>query len=134
MSSPSGPQSLPLPTRDPFSDGELIVRVLESATTGVRIEGRFRLGWVGRLTPEQLEFAGLLLRSRTNLQRLASELGIGYNTARARLDEIVAAIGEPAPVSGRATVLARLAAREISTEEAADLLSRERRGDRSANR
>ena len=96
---------------------------LESANTGVQIEGRFGLGWIGRLSPQQIEFVGLLLRHRTNLQRLASELGISYNTARARLDEIVAALEDPAKSSSRTQVLARLAAHQISPEEAADLLT-----------
>src|SRR5215813_7475888 len=52
----------PLITRDPVSGGELIVTRLESPRSGVVIEGAFSLGWIGRLTPEQLEFAGLLVR------------------------------------------------------------------------
>jgi hypothetical protein len=117
---------LPLPTRDPFSDGELIVTRLESVDTGVQIEGRFGLGWIGRLSHQQVDFVGLLLRHRTNLQRLASELGISYNTARARLDEIVTALEDPGQPANRGKVLERLAAHEISPEEAADLLGRRR--------
>ena len=126
MSSARTTSWLPLPTRDPFSDGELIVTRLESASTGVQIEGRFGLGWIGRLSNQQVDFVGLLLRHRTNLQRLASELGISYNTARARLDEIVAALEDPGPPPNRTDVLARLAAHEISAEEAADLLEGQR--------
>ena len=114
---------LPLPTRDPFGDGELVVTRLESAQTGIQIEGRFSLGWIARLTPEQLEFAGLLLRHRTNLQKLAAELQIGYNTARSRLDEIVAALDGPPAGPDRAQILNRLARREITPEEASRLLT-----------
>ena len=83
---------LALPTRDPFTGGEVVVTRLEGPSSGVVIEGHFSLGWVGRLTPEQLEFVGLLLRYRNNLQRLASDLGVAYNTARSRLDDVVAAV------------------------------------------
>lgn len=124
MSPSSRGELLPLPTRDPFGDGELIVTRLESVETGVQIEGRFSLGWIAQLTPEQLDFAGLLLRHRTNLQRLAAELQIGYNTARSRLDEIVAALdGPPAGTDDRTQILNRLARREITPEEASRLLA-----------
>jgi hypothetical protein len=126
---PAVPPLLPLPTRDPFGGGDLVVTRLESATTGVAIEGRFGLGWVGRLTPEQLELVGLLLARRNNLQRLAGDLGIAYNTARARFEEVVVALGgapddapAPAPAPSRRDVLRRVKAGELTPEEAADLL------------
>src|ERR1043165_4425568 len=86
---------LPLVTKDPATGADLIVTRLESPGSGLVIEGHFDLGWIGRLTREQLDFVGLLLSYRTNPQNLADELGIAYNTARARLDEVVNAIGEP---------------------------------------
>lgn len=118
----------PLPTRDPFGPGELVVTRLESPETGITIEGRFSLGWVGRLTREQLDFVGLLLQRRNNLQRLAADLDLAYNTVRARFEEIVQAIGsieEPTPPrpTRRADVLRRVAAGDLAVEEAARLLS-----------
>jgi hypothetical protein len=120
---------LPLITKDPATGADLIVTRLESPDTGIVIEGHFDLGWIARLTREQLDFVGLLLRYRTNLQKLADELGIGYNTARSRLDDVVAAIGEPAkssaePSSSRREVIDRLAAGELSVDEAIDALKR----------
>ncbi len=119
----------PLITRDPISGGELIVTRLECPESGVTIEGRFSFGWLARLTPEQLEFVGLLLRNRGNVQRLAGELGVAYNTARNRLDDIVAALGGPSDAESRAgtraarrEVLDRLATGELSVEEAIHLL------------
>ena len=85
----------PLPTRDPISGGELIVTRLECPASGVVLEGRFGLGWIGALTPEQLEFVGQLVRHRGNVQRLAGELDVAYNTARSRLDGVVAALDGP---------------------------------------
>jgi hypothetical protein len=118
--------TLPLPTRDPFGGGELLVTRLESPSTGVSIEGRFTLGWLGRLTPEQLDFVGLLLARRNNLQRLATDLGIAYNTARNRFEEVVAALGgapeEGSPRPTRADVLRRVEAGELTPEEGAELL------------
>jgi hypothetical protein len=119
---------LPLITRDPATGGALVVTRLEGVDSGVVIEGRFDLGWIGLLTREQLDFVGLLLKYRTNLQKMADELGIAYNTARSRLDEVVEALGAPAEPAHRATaeatkaVIDRLAAGEISVDEALDAL------------
>ena len=120
---------LALITRDPATGGPLEVTRLENPESGVVIEGRFSLGWIGRLTPEQLDFVGLFLFNRGNVQKLAAELNISYNTARNRLDEIVTALGAPPegtdqPSPPRRTgidrreVLDLLAAGEISYEEA----------------
>ena len=122
---------LPLPTRDPFGRGPLVVTALEGVATGVKIEGRFSLGWVGQLSREQLDFVGLLLSRRNNLQQLADDLGVAYNTARARLDDIVAAVAAaqpqiaPAPPPRRPQpadsaiqeLLEKLAAGEVTVDE-----------------
>ncbi len=112
-------------TRDPVSGGELIVTRLECPQSGIIIEGQFSLGWIGRLTAEQLDFVERMVKNRGNIQKLAAELDIAYNTARARLDEIVGALGGAPEGNGRADrrqILDRLAAREISVEEAMKLL------------
>jgi hypothetical protein len=123
----------PLITHDPVSGGELIVTRLEAPQSGLVIEGAFSLGWVGRLTPEQLEFVGLLVRNRGNVQKVAADQNIAYNTARNRLDDIVAALEAPdAPEdAGRAEqeharrteVLSRLSKGEIEFDEALRLLA-----------
>jgi hypothetical protein len=121
----------PLITHDPVSGGELIVTRLESPHSGLVIEGAFSLGWIGRLTPEQLEFVGYLVRNRGNLQKVAADLTIAYNTARNRLDDIVAALNGPnegmrgdQERERRTAVLRRLAAGEIAFDEALRLLER----------
>ena len=56
----------------------------------------------------------------------ATDASAAYNTARSRLDDIVAALGYAAPPDNgrpdRRAVLDRLAAKEISVEEAMKLL------------
>jgi len=126
---------LPVPPRDPFDGGRLVVTRLENPETGTIIEGRFDLGWVGRLTREQLDFVGLLVKHRANVQRLAGDIGIAYNTARARLDEIVQAVGgsvdgdaasDPAPAAAVDEVLDSLASGTIDAAKAIDQLRRRR--------
>ena len=115
----------PIITRDPVSGNELIVTRLECPQSGIVIEGQFSLGWIGRLTREQLDFVELLVKNRGNIQKLAQDLDIAYNTARSRLDEIVTALGGAPEGDGRADrrmVLDRLSAKEISVEEAMQML------------
>ena len=115
----------PLITRDPVSGEELIVTRLECPASGIVIEGRFNLGWIGRLTREQLDFVEMMVMYRGNIQKLAQEMNIAYNTARSRLDNIVTALGGTSENEGggdRRAVLDRLAAKEISVEEAMRLL------------
>ncbi|MDQ2716342.1 MAG: DUF2089 domain-containing protein [Chloroflexota bacterium] len=112
-------------TRDPVSGGEMVVTRLECPESGIVIEGRFNLGWIGRLSREQLDFVELLVKNRGNIQKLAGDLDIAYNTARSRLDEIVTALGGPPENDGRVdrrVILDRLAAKEISVEDAMRLL------------
>jgi hypothetical protein len=115
----------PIITRDPVSGNELIVTRLESPQSGIVIEGQFSLGWIGRLTREQLDFVELLVKNRGNIQKLAQDMDVAYNTARSRLDEIVMALGGAPEGNGRGDrriVLDRLAAKEINVEEAMRLL------------
>ena len=65
----------PIITRDPVSGSELIVTRLESPQSGIVIEGRFSLGWIGRLSREQLDFVDIATRPVTHLElaRLALE-------------------------------------------------------------
>jgi hypothetical protein len=117
----------PLITHDPVNGDELIVTRLEGLRSGIVIEGRFSLDWMGRLTPQQLIFVGLLVKHRGNIQRLASELNVAYNTARNHLDEIVAVLEYPPEHEGASessNILEQLSKGEISFEDALDLLSK----------
>jgi hypothetical protein len=112
----------PLLTKDPVTGEELLVTRLENKRRGLVLEGEFALGWVGKLSFEQLEFAGLLLRFRGNVQRLADALGVSYNTARARLDAIVEALEADTPQND--DVLTLLERGEIAFDEALTRIKR----------
>ena len=120
----------PLITRDPVSGGELLITRMECPESEIVIEGKFSLGWISRLTYEQLEFVRMLVQNRGNIQRLAAEMNVAYNTARNRMDDIVAALEEtPAPPkpanATRLAILNRLAAGELSFDQAMQLLKDE---------
>jgi hypothetical protein len=108
-------------TRDPVTGEEVLVTRLKSPTSGVVIEGRFHLGWLGRLSPPQLEFVRLLARYRGNIQKVAADLGIAYNTAQGRSDEIAAALGatsEESEPTSRIAILDQVFAGTLGIEEA----------------
>lgn len=123
--------ALRLPTRDPFTGEALVVTRLVNPATGAAFEGRFALGWLGRLTTDQIDFIGLLLARRNNVQKLAADLGIAYNTARARFEEIMRAVGgdDEEYGAGKPTrkdlrrVLEQLAAGQMSPDDADRALS-----------
>jgi hypothetical protein len=120
----------PLITRDPVTGEELTVTRLENRARGLVLEGEFSLGWLAKLSHDQLEFVGLFLRYRGNVQKMASELGVAYNTARSRLDAIVEALGgtgDSAPLEPELEsddVLSKLETGEIDFETALKRLKR----------
>jgi hypothetical protein len=73
-----------------------------------------------------------LLRYRGNVQKLASEMGVAYNTARSRLDDIVEALGgssepEPNPEKPKVNpndILSKLEAGQVGFEDALAALKR----------
>ncbi|HEX9373301.1 MAG TPA: DUF2089 domain-containing protein [Roseiflexaceae bacterium] len=118
----------PLLTTCPVCRGPLHVVRLSCDECSSSLEGQFTLGWLGRLSREQIEFVELMVKNRGNINGVASELKIAYNTARSRLDDIVAALGYATSLPDengrpdRRTILDRLAAKEISVEDAMKLL------------
>lgn len=116
----------PLITTCPVTGTPLIVTRLQSPASGIVIEGQFTLGWIGQLSPEQLDFVELLVKNRGNINSVAGELKIAYNTARNRLDDIVTALGYAPPEEerrvDRRAILDQLAAKTISVEDAMRLL------------
>jgi hypothetical protein len=110
----------------PVCGGALHVVRLECDTCHSALDGEFSLGWMGKLSREQLAFVELLVKNRGNVNGVASELKIAYNTARSRLDDIITALGYGVPSDDhrpeRRVVLDRVAAGEMSVEEAMKLL------------
>ena len=122
----------PIPTECPVCQDDLLVTRLVCRNCGTSLEGRFAMGRLFQLTPEQLHFVEVFLRCEGKINRVQDELGLSYPTVRSRLEEVVRALGyevreeqEAADDDRRQDVLERLARKEISSEEAFRILQEE---------
>jgi len=118
----------PVPTACPVCHDDLLVARLVCRNCGTALEGRFTMGRLFQLTPEQLHFVEIFLRCEGKINRVQEELGLSYPTVRSRLDEVIHALGyevgqeRGAGDERRQEILERLARREISSEEAFQLM------------
>ena len=118
----------PVPTECPVCHDDLLVTRLVCRNCGTALEGRFTMGRLFQLTPEQIHFVEVFLRCEGKLNRVQEELGLSYPTVRSRLTEVISALGyevgqeRESAEESRQAILERLARREISSEEAFRLL------------
>lgn len=118
----------PVPTQCPVCQHDLMVTRMACRNCGTALEGRFALGGLFQLTPEQLHFVEVFLRCEGKIGRVQEDLGISYPTVRSRLEEVIRALGYPVETDyeadevQRREVLERLARKEISSQEAFQLL------------
>jgi len=124
----------PVPTECPVCHDDLLVTRLVCRNCGTGLEGRFTMGRLFQLTPEQLHFVEIFLRCEGKINRVQEEVGLSYPTVRSRLEEVIQALGyevgkdrkdRETDDEHRRHILERLASREISSEEAFRLLQAE---------
>jgi hypothetical protein len=90
------------------------------------------LGRLSHLSAEQIHFVETFLQCEGTIKRVEKELGISYPTVRARLEEVIRAMGfdvisdyaQPTGMSEaqRGAILDQLSRGEITSEEAIALL------------
>ncbi|MGD2165591.1 MAG: DUF2089 domain-containing protein [Anaerolineae bacterium] len=116
------------PTECPVCHDNLLVTRMVCRNCGTGLEGRFSLGRLFQLSPEQRNFVEIFIRCEGKLNRVQEELDLSYPTVRNRLEEVIRAMGyevgggEAHDESRRQDVLQRLARHEITSEEALELL------------
>ena len=121
----------PVPTECPVCHDDLLVTRLVCRNCGTALEGRFTMGRLLQLSPEQLHFVEVFLRSEGKLNRVQEALGLSYPTVRSRLADVIRALGyevggeRESDDQRRQEILEQLARREISSEEAFRLLEGE---------
>ena len=116
----------------PICNEPLVVTRLYCRSCSSALEGHFSLGKFYELAPEQLAFAEIFIRCEGKITRVERELGMSYPTVRARLDELIRALGyeiekyepELSPEE-REEIIEKLASGEITSAEAVTLLKGE---------
>jgi len=117
-----------MPTECPVCHDHLTITRMVCRNCGTALEGRFGLGRLCELTPEQRRFVEIFVRCEGKISRVEKELGISYPTVRSRLEEVIHALGYPVSgepegaEEGRQEILERLARGEITSEEALSLM------------
>lgn len=122
-----------LPGNCPFCGGAVDVTAFACRDCDAAVEGRFAPNKLAALDGAQAEFVLAFVRNRGNIKTLERELGVSYPTVRARLDDVIRALGfavaedaaaaEEARVR-RADVLAAVERGEMTAAEAADALKK----------
>lgn len=123
----------PMPGHCPVCGETLNVTRLHCANCDTSIEGHFAMGRLSRLNADQLHFVETFIRCEGTIKRVEKELGISYPTVRARLEDVIRAMGfevvsdyadQPSRMTQaeRGAILDQLSRGEISSEEALMLL------------
>ncbi len=86
----------------------------------IAIEGAFALPQLARLSAEDQVFVAAFVRSHGSIKEMEQMFGVSYPTVKARLNRIAAGLEfvDESPAPPRGEVLERLAAGEISADEA----------------
>jgi len=117
------------PSKCPVCGETLTVTRLHCRSCDTAIEGRFQFSRLEALSAEQRAFVELFVRCDGKLNWVAQELKLSYPTVRARLDEVIRAMGyevrESPPAEEkqrladqRQAILDNLAAGKITSAEA----------------
>ncbi|HSJ55005.1 MAG TPA: DUF2089 domain-containing protein [Anaerolineae bacterium] len=119
----------PVVGKCPVCGDTMTVTRLHCRTCDSAVEGQFSLGRFYQLSPQQLAFVETFIRCEGKLNRVQEELGMSYPTARARLSDVIRALGyevddeaEAISPGERKTILEKLATGQISSEQAVELL------------
>jgi hypothetical protein len=120
----------PIILKCPSCEGNLTVTSLGCPECSINITGEFALPQLLKLTRAQIDFIEVFIKNRGIIREVERELGVSYPTVRARLDEVIQALGYSAKSASdndtanddastrRRTVLADLKAGKLTPEEA----------------
>lgn len=118
----------------PVCGEEMTVTRLECRACGTDIGGQFTIGRLARLDAEQMQFVETFIKNRGNAYKVGEELEMPYSTVRARLTEVIRAMGyEPGAEpkdevaiavspEKRKSILDEVARGKISAEDAVKFL------------
>lgn len=127
----------PLIFKCPSCDSNLTVAQLRCPQCAIIIEGEFSPPALLKLTGAQIDFVEVFVKNRGVIRDVERELGVSYPTVRARLDEVVAALGYQSraasnaddTASRRRAILADLKDGKLTPEQALAALNEPRSKD-----
>lgn len=113
-------------SRCPICAKKLVATKLRCNSCNTVIENEFKLSKFDYLNKEQLYFIEIFIRCRGSIKEVEKELGISYPTVRAKLDEVIVALGyavkETKVERDNNNILDALEKGEISPDEAINKL------------
>lgn len=116
----------------PICSESLAVTRLHCRHCDTSIEGHFALGRLYHLNPEQLQFIETFIKCEGKINRVEQDMGLSYPAVRARLTEVIRALGyevgssegERLSEDDRQEILNQLSEGKITVEEAVQMLRR----------
>lgn len=109
----------------PICGSNLHVTRLNCRNCDTTIDGHFTLGRLYQLSSEQLDFVEVFLKCEGKINRVEQEIGLSYPAVRARLTDVIRALGYEV---GDTSV----SPRSVSEEERRDILKELQNGTLSA--
>ncbi|HHW30888.1 MAG TPA: DUF2089 domain-containing protein [Clostridiaceae bacterium] len=119
---------LEVPGKCPICNANIDITRITCRDCRTTIEGRFQLCKFCKLTPEQKNFIDVFIKCGGNIKEVERELGVSYPTVKNRLENVAAALGHkasevmPDDETNRKEILEKISNKEISVEEAIELL------------
>lgn len=114
-------------TNCPVCGGTLKIVKYRCDNCSTEITGSFEIKEFANLSDEQLLFLKIFIKNKGNLSELQKELNISYPTAKARLEDLVSAMGYESKDNSRAEtfrILEKIEKGELTPEEAKELLKK----------
>lgn len=109
----------------PVCNSKLRIVKLKCNKCGTVIENDFEFSKFESLAEEHLKFMEVFIMCRGNIKDVEKELGISYPTVRAKLDEVISALGYTVvkkPTVNNNEILDLLEKGEISPEQAVTMM------------
>jgi hypothetical protein len=131
----------PIILKCPSCDGNLTIARLDCPHCKISIDGEFAPPALLKLSGAQIDFIEVFIKNRGVIREVERELGVSYPTVRARLDDVITALGYSAKSapdastaddrgSRRRAVLADLKDGKLTPDEALAALNEPRTKDR----
>ena len=112
-------------SRCPVCSGKLRAVRLKCSKCGTVIENEFELSKFESLGEEQVKFLETFVMCRGNIKDVEKELGISYPTVRAKLDDVITALGYAVikkPAIESTDIIDLLEKGEISADQAVSMM------------